>query len=64
MFDQLIDTINYHTNSALEIDQRVREREEQLRRLEAEYGTRMDETRKPILKGLTALLTSLFSLSI
>jgi hypothetical protein len=62
MFDQLIDTNDYRTHSALEIEQRVREREEQRRRLEAEYSAGMDETRKPMFKGLTALLASLFSL--
>ncbi len=64
MFDRLFDTNHYHTTSALEIEQRVRQREEQRSILEAEYGTQPHENRKPARGRLTRLLTSLFAISI
>ena len=64
MFDRMIDTNSYHTHSALEIEQRVRQREQQRAQLEAEYGRQAGENRQPALKNLAKLLTTLFAISI
>ena len=64
MFNQIMDTNNYHTQSAIEIDQRVRQREEKRRWLEAEYGQNASETPENRSMGWITLLTSLFAVSI
>jgi hypothetical protein len=64
MLEKLIKTDNPRPRGALEIEQRIRQREELRRLLEAEYGAQPASTRKPMRKGLATLLASLFSLSI
>ncbi len=64
MFDKVFDTNQYHTRSAHEIDQRVRQREMQRMQLEAEYGKQSAQEKPRLNLTVVKALASLFAISI